>query len=271
MKTIMAPTNFSKESRHAVGYAADMAASLGADLLLLHVVNLEVSFDIPAEETDYDGMIKGAQLELAQLKKELLVRSENEITISTKVILGSLDLEIEELCKKENPFIVVIGAERKNLSGRLLLGSNTFNAIKNLHYPVLVVPPNANFKHIRRIGLAVDLQNIFELPLEMLEQLVEIFDASVDIIHVGKNKEDELKNRLRLLLLKERLRDFDPRIQYIIHDNIEDGLNEYALKNHEDLLVVVAREYRFPESLFHKSHSRLIARKAEIPVLTLAE
>jgi len=271
MKTVIAPTNFSEASLHAVNYAADMAQAFGADLVLLHIIQFPVSFDVPLTEYEYDGMLQSTEQELAKLKTGLLLRTENEISISTKAILGTMQNEIEDTCETNRPFIVVIGTERKNWAERYFLGSNSFTVIKNLHYPVLVVPQNAIFRHIRRIGLASDFQNVEELPVEILRELVEIFDASVDIIHVSKSKEEEAKNAVPFSLLKDRLKEFDPETHFIINNNIEKAIHDYAEQHHEDLIMVISRKHTFLESLVHKSQSRQIALNTHIPVLAVAE
>ena len=43
MRTIVAPTDFSSVSINALNYAADLAAAIEADLILLHVVQIPIT------------------------------------------------------------------------------------------------------------------------------------------------------------------------------------------------------------------------------------
>ena len=43
MRTIVAPTVFSSVSIYALNYAADLAAAIEADLILLHVVQIPIT------------------------------------------------------------------------------------------------------------------------------------------------------------------------------------------------------------------------------------
>jgi len=43
MRTIVAPTVFSSVSINALNYAADLAAAIEADLILLHVVQIPIT------------------------------------------------------------------------------------------------------------------------------------------------------------------------------------------------------------------------------------
>ncbi len=271
MRTIIAPTNFSEESIHAVNYAADMALTIDADLLLLHVIEMPVSFDVPLTQYEYDSLLEDAEDELYELRKQLLIRTEAEINISTRAIFSTMENAMAEIGEEKKPFIIVIGPAKDTLAERYFFRSNTFTVLKNLHYPVIVVPQNAVFRHIKRIGLATDLKDIYDVPVNAIRSLANIFKAGVDIIHVCKNEDDKIENAARLTILKDRLKEFDPVAQFIISDNVEEALNKYAAQHHDDVLMVVGKKYNFFESLIHKSHSRQIARHTEIPVIAVAE
>jgi len=271
MKTIIALTNFSKSSYNAVKYAADMAKILQAELVLMHVVQLPVSFEVPLSEYEFNAMQQEAQDELAKLKTMLLLRTGAEIIISTKVITGTMLHEIEEVCATKKPFLVVMGTERRSWTERFVFGSNTFNSVKNLHYPVLVVPQDAVFRGINRIVLASDCKDVDELPLEILRELVDVFHASVDILHVSTNNGDELKSAVNFQIVKHRFDEFNPRTFFVSGDNIEQAINSYAEENNDDLVMVIARKHTFFQSLVHKSQSSHITLKPHIPVLAVAE
>jgi nucleotide-binding universal stress UspA family protein len=270
MRTIIAPTNFSQSSIHAVNYAADMALNMQAELVLLHVVEMPVSFDVPLTQYEYDTILQEAEEELDELKNDLLIRTEEEITISTSAVFSTMQNQLAELAEEKKPFIIVIGTEKENAAERYFFGSNTFNIAKNQHYPVIIVPQNAIFRHIKRIGLATGLTDIFEIPVETIRTLVEIFDASLDIIHVCKNSADGLAATAALAQLTERLQEFDPEVHFVINSSVEEGLNNYAKQNNEDILLVVPGEHGIIKSLFHKSHSKQMALHTAVPLLVAA-
>jgi nucleotide-binding universal stress UspA family protein len=271
MKTIIALTNLSESSHNAVHYAADMCKALRAELLLAHVVQMPVSFDVPLSEYEFTAVQQDANDNLAMLKEELLLRTKGEIIISTIVMTGTILHEIENICASKKPFLVIIGTERMHWAERFVFGSNTFNSVKNLHYPVLVVPQDAFFKNIERIVLASDFQDIDEVPLNVLKELVMTFDAAVDIVHVNKSPDDELKSGLAFAHLKEQLKEFNPRTHFITGYSVEQAVNDYAENNKEDLVIVISRKYNFFQSLIHKSQSRQITLNPNIPVLAVAE
>jgi len=270
-KTIIAPTNFTDVSLHAVNYAADMAVNTDADLILLHIIQMPTYLDVPVTQYEYDSILEDAEQELNTLKKQLLIRTEDAINISTRAVFSTMALEIAEIEKETHPFIIVIGPERENAAGRLLFGSHTFQTAKHLPYPVVVVPEKAIYKHIRRIGLATDLKDLNEIPLETLRSMVELFDAGLDIIHVCKNADEKFSCEKDVEAIKNRLKEFEPCFHFELNENIEKGVNAYASRNKEDLIIVLPKKRGFLSGLFHKSKSVKIARNPAVPIVSIAE
>lgn len=247
-----------------------MALNLNAELVILHVVQTPFPYDVPLTQYEYETMLQDAEQELELLKKDLEIRTGGEIAISIKAVLSTLENEIVDLAEEKKPFIIVLGPERESFAERFFMGSNTFSVIKNLHYPVIVVPKNAIFRHIRRIGLATDLNDVNEISVEAIRMLVEVFNANLDIIHVCKNAEDGTIAKACLTALREKLQEFDPEVHIILNEHVEKALEDYSRLNHEDMLVVIPRERSITNSLLHKSHTKQMAMHPAVPLLAIS-
>lgn len=269
MKTIIAPTNFTATSLHAVNYAADMAVNIDADLILLHVIQLPTAFDVPVTQYEYDSMLEDAERELDALKKELIIRTEGGINIMTKAVFSTMAFEIPEIEKETKPYIIVVGPEREGAVNRFLFGSHTFQIAKQLPCPVVVVPENAVFRHIRRIGLATDLKAINDIPLETLRDMVELFDAELDIIHVCRSADEKPDCEHGIAVIQERLKEFEPRFHFEMNEDVEKGINAYAARNKQDLVIVLPKKHGFVGSLFHRSRSKKMAQHPVVPVVSI--
>jgi nucleotide-binding universal stress UspA family protein len=186
MRTIVAPTDFSSVSINALNYAADLAAAIDAELILLHVVQIPIIVsEIPFTSVDYEKIPEEAEHELAVLVNQLFTRTKDRINIHHKLRVGSVGPELEDLCEIKKPFAVVMGTKGAVAAERLFLGSNIMFAINSLKYPVLIVPPNASFNGIKKIALASDLKEIESTkPIEFLKEYLKIFKSKLDIVHV---------------------------------------------------------------------------------------
>lgn len=269
MRTIIAPTNFSDSSLNAVNYAADMAVNTDACLVLLHVISIPDSFDIPVIPLDYDGMLKSAWEQLDELKKQLELRTQDGIDISVKAVFASMVMELQELYRQTHPFVVVIGPEREGTVERFLFGSHTFSLASHMPCPVIVVPANAKFRYIRRIALATDLKDIQNIPVESIGAVVELFDATLDIIHVCASQQEKDKLATSVANIQNRLQLYEPTFYVEINKSIEAGVDAYAKRNREDLVIVMPKRHSFFQSLFHKSSSKKIALHPSVPVAAI--
>ncbi len=270
MQTIIAPTNFSDNSLNAVNYAADLATFMGANLLLLNIVPLDLSYEVPIDEYLYEEMVQTAQKKLDKIKEELIKKSVRKINITAKAILSTVYQGVEKECDLNKPFLVVIGTSKENKTEHLLFGRKDFVFLNNLKYPVLAIPSNGSFKPVKKIILASDLKNIYEVPIQFLNLLIKIFDASFTIVHVSKLRK-KASDEINMYLLRKELKELHPAIDIVIANNIDEGIKSYAHKNNDDLIILMNRHYSLPEILIHKSEGKAILSGSEKPILKVPE
>ena len=161
MKTIIAPTDFSTVSLNAVNYAADLAASINAKLILLNVVTIPIVVsEIPVPEPVFGDMIYDSSQDLGELADKLKVRTNGKIEISSEIMIGTIEYQIAEIVKHQKPFALVMGLTTGKSAERFFFGSKTLSAIKYVHFPVLIIPEDVKFTEIKKIGLACDFENV---------------------------------------------------------------------------------------------------------------
>ncbi|NCW88623.1 MAG: universal stress protein [Chitinophagia bacterium] len=72
MKTIIVPTDFSPTATNALHYAIQMAKQIKANLLLVHVYQVPVSYtDAPIVLVSVDELRKSAEARMQTLKEEV--------------------------------------------------------------------------------------------------------------------------------------------------------------------------------------------------------
>ena len=161
MKTIIAATDFSPVATNAVHYALNMAKENGLSLILFHAYELPVVYtDVPINIPGEEELRKTAEDNLNELKQNLAHISSEQIKIYTQVSSGNTVTELKAYCKKINPFAVVMGALGKSALAQVLFGSTTLDAVRRLQWPVIVVPPGAVYRPVKKIGLACDFKKV---------------------------------------------------------------------------------------------------------------
>jgi nucleotide-binding universal stress UspA family protein len=275
MKPIIAPTDFSPVSLNAVNYAADMACAMNSDLILMHVCRLPVAYtEIPVTPDTITSLMQEAEGRLSQLKDDISLRIKDRIKISSEIRAGMVISEIGNFAASISPYAIVMGTHGAGSFERIFFGSNTISAMKNLDWPLVVVPPEGKFKTLRKIGLACDLKRVVETaPVEEIKTLVKQFKAELHVIHV--NREDEKTYTQEIIeesgLLQEMLNELHPVYDFLNNVNIDEGLSEFSEKNNLDLLVVIPKKHGVFDKLFHKSHTKQLILHAHVPVMSVHE
>jgi nucleotide-binding universal stress UspA family protein len=271
MKTIIAPTDFSATSRNAANYAADLANFLNANLVLLNVVEVPIAAsEIPVSETVFEDMLGMAEQDLDNLGSKLTIRTNGQIEIITRVVMGTVATQIKEVADEYDPFAIVMGKKAGYSLERIMLGSSTLSSVKHNPYPILVVPENIPFKGIRKVGLACDLQDVAEtIPFKLLNDWLTVFNPSLDIIHLSKHEEDlKSQDAAESVSLGNHLNKFKPVFHFLHGDKLAERLNEFAREQQLDLLIVVPKKHGFL-ALLDKKYSGDIITHNDTPILAV--
>ena len=276
MKTIIVPTDFSPVSINATNFAVDMALAITADILLLNVYNIPVAYsgDAPVMLLSVDELKKGSETQLENLKAKIDHITSRKIKVNTEARMGNIVDELEEICKKIQPFAIVMGAKGTSAVEKIVFGSTTLTAIRHLTWPVICVPQGKEYgKGIRKIGFACDFKQVMETtPVKFIKQMVKEFGAELHILNVDfNNKKFKPETPQQSFFLHNLLEDAKPQYHFINNADIEDGINEFAETNNLDLVIAIPKKHKLLEGIFKPSSTRQLIFQSHIPVMCVHE
>ncbi|GGA94449.1 universal stress protein [Puia dinghuensis] len=274
MKSIVVPVNYTKNAANAARYAADLALSLGADIHLVYVFEIPLTLsEAPLPPGAFEELELGKVTLLRDLKRELTARTTEPLNITTTIEVGNVETQLEVFCKTKDPFLVVMGASGNGIDN-IFAGSNTILAVRQLPYPVLVVPEKASFNSIGKIVVACDREDILTgLPsaLPYLKELGRHLPGTrVEILHVITDKEEsttELEEAYNSW--KGEVSSLLPILHFIRRSKVENGIDDY-LKGCVAGLVMVFPKNHGPLE-FHKSQARKVVLHCALPVMSVHE
>ncbi|MFM7838330.1 MAG: universal stress protein [Chitinophagaceae bacterium] len=274
MKTLIVPTDFSPVAINAMNYAAEMAKSIQASILLTHVYQVPVTFsEVPVPIVPVEELKKTAEDRLKELKEKLTHTYSGKLKVYTEAILGEPIDELFKLCRAIHPFAVVMGTHGTSGLEKMIMGSTTLSAIRHLDFPVLAIPPGTTFHAIKKIGLACDLKNVIaSTPISFIKSIVEEFHADLQVLHVDyddQQAKDEVP--LESAHLESLLGAIRPTYHFLKSKDLVQGINEFAEKNNLNLVMVIPKKHKLLESLFHKSGSAGLVTHSHIPVMSIHE
>ena len=269
MKTIIAATDFSPASHNAVLYAADLAMSLHASLLLYHTVENTVALSEASMLYTGEYFPDESLCMLEELKDELLLYTHQQEDIKFKLRFGNINNELDQLCYEEKPFLMVMAATKKTTFERLVSGSNTLTESHYCTVPLLLIPENVSFKKINKIAVATQFCNVCDtMPLQQLTYYLRQFNVEIEIINVAKpNGGMQGINAAEAIALQTHFKEFNPTFHYIANNQVEDGIYEYVKQLSPNLLILIPKKH----SWFHKSLSKQLILHPTVPVMIMPQ
>lgn len=141
IKKILAPTDYSELSGAGIHYALDLARSLSAEVIVLHVVSLSDDWFSKHEELSPVRDLLTEQREfLDKFLREKFADAMNLVEVRQKVELGSPYSNIAELAEREAVDLIVMSTHGRTGLDHMMLGSVTEKVIAHAPCPVLALP-----------------------------------------------------------------------------------------------------------------------------------
>ena len=144
IRHILAPTDFSDSSKKAISDAFELARTLGATLLLLHVLEpspYRGEFTQPTMGEELLGDLeRQASAALAQVLPEA---QQAKIEVSRAVAIGSPSQKIVETAEAEHVDLIVMATHGRTGLSHLLIGSVAERVVRTAPCPVLTIRPPA--------------------------------------------------------------------------------------------------------------------------------
>jgi nucleotide-binding universal stress UspA family protein len=276
MKTILIPTDFSATSKNAALYAMGLAKQIGATKVVLYnayeAVIPSISIDptvpsiMPLDIETYKNISKTG---LKTFTEAISHACDATITIEQLCNLNTLVNGISEAVTETGAELVVMGITGGNALEESLIGSNSVDVAKAITVPMIIVPPNAIFKTIEEITLAVDLKKVATTtPLAPLKKILDTTQAQFFVLHVNDGEDDSDKDT-QMATLNEVLKDYNPQYFFVNNISFIDGINDFVDSKNVDLLVTIPKKHGWFETLFKRSHTKLLAFHSHVPLMVV--
>ncbi|RED46059.1 universal stress protein [Seonamhaeicola aphaedonensis] len=273
MKKIIVPIDFSEYSEYALKVAAKLAKKNNSELLALHM--LEMS----------DIMLTGAGeqpqkviyfLKLAEQRFEDFLKKEylEGLTITPIVKHFKVFSEVNEIAKKYEADLIVMGSHGASGAKEFFVGSNTERVVRNAEIPVLVVKNDIAKINFDIIAFACGFG---EDSIEAYLKASSVFNrmnAKMYLVHVNLPNDrfqssDEIEiDAVNFFTKADGNLDKMSDVHYISDYTVEDGILNAANKLGADLIVVPTHGRKGLAHFFQGSVGEDVANHAALPVMT---
>ena len=278
MKTIIACTDFSPDASHAVKYAAALAKSTKARLVLFHYF----SYPVPATDLSMafptvfvDEMAEGLEHRLQELKAELA--KAYSIEIDCVVRSWDFSLDLEDVFQEMQADLVVMGTQGHSAVMNVLVGSMSAAAIRRGKLPLLIVPRGVGYHTIKKIIFPYDDHEIENADLlRPLLDLATHFDAYIEVLTLFDLKRTpELVPQTSISAAKKSLDVLLAKTQHgYSYENeaaLDQGILYEAARSSADLVAMIPHHHSFWSNLLNQSKTQKVAAAITLPLLVLGE
>ncbi len=267
MKNVLFLTDFSMNSIHAIRYGINLTDPEETNYYIFHSFTFKNTRNNFSNDL-YDQYKSAVEIRFNHLKESLQENhGQNELKIECFSEFGFIPDSLVMLTKDLDIDLVVMGMSGMSYFNIGLFGNKAYETMKTLKIPVLTVPLETHLSQPTLIGLVSEEEHDgWEERLDPVYEIHNYCQSEIMGIQIVKGEKE-------MVLENSQHFDTSSKLQNTKISNpdillgIKNAIGEMGI----DLLVLIRKERSFFENLFHKSISKQIASKIDLPILTISE
>ncbi len=278
MKTILIPTDFSKNAWNTIAYAMEFLKEERCTFYFLHTYTpafYRMDYIIGGPEFSaipdkgVDDSVQGLERTLEAVKAKFNNPKHLYKTISA---FNELTDEISDLNIKKDIDLIVMGTQGASGVKEIFLGTNTVHVIRKSKVPVLVIPSGYSYQGIKHVLFTADYISDYDRnQLYVAIEIAKMYDAEITVLHIKEEydltkAQEENKALLGLYLAQ---------IPHVFKEErgtyMPEAIIDYLDRNDYELLVMMNRKHSFFERMMKRQHVDQVGFHVQIPFLVIPD
>lgn len=276
MRTVLIPTDFSKNALHALQYAQELYKCERACFFVLHTYSDEVYGEFKnVDENELENLKQEKKEEtlkkLDDLIETVIGTPPNPLhTFETVATFDSLVDGVNDFVDEMNIDLVIMGTKGETSDHKTTFGSYTIEVFKYVKCPVLAIPEDFKYHQPKTVLFPTDYMLPYKRrELKLLDDLAGKFKANVHCLYITDFEDLSPRQEDNKLFLKETL-----SRSYLFFDttsvkNRAKAIMEQVKDKNTDMLVMVNSRHSFFEDMLYRSTVDLLSLKVKIPFLVM--
>lgn len=276
MKTILLPTDFSKNSINAIQYAIDMFQNTECDFYLLNIQKASsfISDDImvmSSSTTIYQTLISAAKKSIDNIILKIKAKHSNDKHHFHSIVdYDNLIDSINQVTKIHNVDLIIMGTKGASGLEKVIFGSNTVHVMQRCHAPVLAIPDNCKFNGLHKVLFTtnhLELHSIDEL--KWLKYFNALYNSELDILHIKDEKHSTYEVFSNEVIFKTHFIGAIHKYIAINSKDIFEIINKYITENQIEMFVMLSAKHSFLDRLFAKHPVETFGFRIDVPFLVI--
>ena len=274
MKTILVPTDLSREADHAIDVAIVMARQMKANIELVHI--LPSLYDkayadtaaLPEEgRKAFEEEVALARLEIVNLVQHYQVE---DVAMKGSVKIGSIFQDIADNIVKLEADLIVLGTKGDSGLHEFFIGSNAEKVVRRALCPVITVRKKVKDFKLKQVVFATDFTKNADPFIHTLQQWQKASAFTFHLLYVNTplhfQTTGQIKARMHTFLKKHREEDFT--IQMVDDYSELEGINAYAQEVEADIIAMLTHGREGVDHVLEGSLAERLVNQASIPIIT---
>lgn len=268
MKKFVVPVDFSDASINAAKYAVALTDDItDAQIVLYHVFS-HISFSTLTKK-DEGSRQRVSEDALEEVRSKIGAGKHN---ISVLAEEGSFIENITDYVLGNEVDMIVMGITGSSRISQVFMGTNTLNVIRNVNTPVMIIPPDAYYRGLRKVVLTSDFKDVARTtPFSSLKNILNLFKPNLYILNVDSEHYVELTPEYKMERdeMEEKLGQYNPEFSFLRSYDFLDGISSFLESKNIDAIITVPRKHSFLSQLFKTSHTKKLAYHAKVPIIAI--
>jgi len=278
MKNILVPTDFSDFALNASKLAADLARKTGSRIYFMHAVHIPSTGagNLPGFPRSESQNVPEGIFILKHVKKkfkELMAMDFlKDVNVGHVITFNGIFESINEQIEKHQVDLVVMGTHgTSGYVNDFFIGSNTDKMVRLSETPVIAIRDEVKDSVFERIVFASDFEEGVEKSFDAIQELIEIFDAHVDLVRIITRDDfyfsDPMLEIMEDFAKKRGLKKYNCHV--FSADNVQEGINEFAKRKDANMITTITNGRRGLARLFNGSVTGDLLKSSPLPILTV--
>jgi len=278
MKSILVPTDFSKNSIRALKYVQILFAGMECNFYVLYVGTL---LDTKRDTESFQETDESSGENTKGKLKELVKETRSHSTEANHFFFplheyGFFIPTIKKHLEENDIDLIVMGTKGASGLKEKVVGSNAGDVITRVQCNTLVVPVQAALAKPREIVFPTDFNIFYSLKiLRPMEEMVKLGKAQFRIMNAlkegdGLNLEQE-KNKEYLLDFMNDTFPENYSFHTITNEKVKRAIQCFAESRDVDMMVMVAKNLNFIQQVLFDSIVEQISFHTKIPFYVIHE
>lgn len=271
MNQIVVGIDFSKNSIHALEYAVNLAAKVGANVHMIwinNVLSAEHVFDSLESDIKKDKKYNFERL----IKQYQPLLKNNEI--SYKLKSGKVHLEMYNCANNLNADLMIIGTHGISGFEEYWIGSNAYRIVT--HSPCPVISLRYGFelnREIKKIILPIDSSQETKQKLPYAIELAQLLKSEIHVLGLYTTKLKSLHNRVdnfaKQTISELNKKNIPNSLKTIQTENMTQSTIDFAAEIDADMVAIMTEQENTTANIFLGPFAQQLINHSPVPILSI--